>query len=261
MSIPKIIHYCWFGGGALPEKDQKCIESWKKYCPDYEIREWNESNYDITKNAYMHQAYEAKKWGFVPDYARFDIIYQYGGIYLDTDVEIIRTLDPLLQQSAFMGFENDHAVNPGLIIAAEPEHELIHELMNLYSNRNFRKQDGTLDMIPSPKIVTDYLSTLGLEYTNQLQTIGNMNFFPTEYFCPKSYFSNQVNITSNTFTIHHFNASWKTPKEKQCHRIEEKLYNKLGEKRMKQLNKLFVWKALAALYTKGIWYCIKKVRK
>ena len=102
--IPKIIHYCWFGGAELPEKDRKCIESWKKFCPDYQIIEWNENNYDVTKNTYMYQAYQAKKWGFVPDYARLDIIYQHGGIYLDTDVELVKNLDSLLENDAFMGF-------------------------------------------------------------------------------------------------------------------------------------------------------------
>lgn len=261
MSIPKIIHYCWFGGGELPERDRECIESWKKYCPDYEIREWNETNYDVTGNPYMHQAYEAKKWGFVPDYARFDIIYQYGGIYLDTDVEVIKPLDPLLEQSAFMGFENEQAVNPGSIIGAVPKHELIHELMKVYADRSFRKQDGTLDLTPSPKIVTDYLSSLGLEYTNQFQTIRGMNLYPNDYFCPKSYTTNRMNITTNTFTIHHFNASWRTPKEKKWLQMEINLRNKLGEEKMERLTGSFVWRALAALYIKGIGHCIRKVFK
>ena len=120
--IPKIIHYCWFGGTEIPEADQKCMASWRKYCPDYTIMRWDESNYDYTKNQYMREAYEAKKWGFVPDFARLDIVYTYGGIYLDTDVEIIRNIDDLLVNSAYMGFESGGAaVNPGLGFGAEKD--------------------------------------------------------------------------------------------------------------------------------------------
>ena len=118
--IPKVIHYCWFGGNPLPESAKKCIDSWKKYCPDYEIVEWNENNFDISKNQYCREAYEAGKWAFVSDFARFDIIYKYGGVYFDTDVEVIKPIDSLIEQGAFMGVERNKPINvaPGLGIAA-----------------------------------------------------------------------------------------------------------------------------------------------
>ena len=133
--IPKKIHYCWFGNNPLPEKDRKCIESWKKYCPNYEIIRHDENNYDISKNKYMKQAYESKKWGFVPDYARLDIIYNEGGIYLDTDVELTKNLDELLKYDAYMGFEDDIHVSPGLGFGAIKHHEGIKKLyVKPYSN-------------------------------------------------------------------------------------------------------------------------------
>ena len=127
--IPKIIHYCWFGGNEIPENDKKCIESWKKYCPDYKIIRWDESNYDYKKNSYMREAYEAKKWGFVPDYARLDIIYNYGGIYLDTDVELLKSLDEILDCEGFFGFESENLVNLGLGFGAVKGNEIIRDMM------------------------------------------------------------------------------------------------------------------------------------
>ena len=154
--IPKIIHYCWFGGNPLPELAQKCIASWKKYCPDYEIIEWNEANYDVSKCAYMKEAYQAKKWGFVPDYARFDIIHNHGGIYLDTDVEIIRSLDGLLENRAFMGFESENYVNPGLIIGGEAGSGEMECIMRWYETHHFMKESGEIDLTASPAIVTKW---------------------------------------------------------------------------------------------------------
>ena len=128
--IPKIIHYCWFGGNEIPEHDKKCIESWKKYCPDYKIIRWDESNYDYKKNSYMREAYEAKKWGFVPDYARLDIVYEHGGIYLDTDVELVKNIDELLEHKAYMGFEvGGEFVSPGLGFGAEKNFPLFKKMM------------------------------------------------------------------------------------------------------------------------------------
>ena len=157
MPIPKIIHYCWVGGKPKPQSVLYCIESWKRCCPDYEIREWNESNYDFTKNEYMRQAYEAKKWGFVPDYARLDIIYEYGGIYLDTDVEMLRSPDELLGQDGFMGFENtgdgEYFVNCGHGFGAVPHHEVIRKARDLYNVLSFLNEDGT------PNLFTSFYNT------------------------------------------------------------------------------------------------------
>lgn len=212
--IPKVIHYCWFGGNPIPEKDKRYIESWKNMCPDYEIVQWDESNYDITKNRYMKEAYEAKKWGFVPDFARLDIIYENGGIYLDTDVELIKNLDDLLDNKGFMGFEDGKNVNPGSCIAAEKNHPTIKKLMDIYKDLSFLNQDGTYNTTPSPVMNTDFLLEHGLKQNDQKQIVADLTIYPTEYFCPKDFFTEKINVTNSTYSIHWFNASWHTPREK-----------------------------------------------
>ena len=239
--IPKIIHYCWFGGKEIPEKDRKCIESWKKYCPDFQIIQWNEENYDITKNAYMYQAYQAKKWGFVPDYARLDIIYNHGGIYLDTDVELIKSLDDILSNRAVMGFEDGRSVNPGLIIAAEAKHETIFELMDIYKGRDFIKPDGSMDTTPSPIMNTERLVKKGLCQNNMKQEVAGITIYPKAVFCPRDYHSGKMKITDNTISIHWFNASWKTPHQKRMLKVRriigDKLYFKLVDVKNKIIRK------------------------
>ncbi len=217
--IPKKIHYCWIGGNPLPDSAKKCIASWKKYCSDYEIIEWNENNYDFTKNQYMREAFEAKKWGFVPDYARLDIIYTYGGIYLDTDVEIIRPFDTLLSNHSFAGFETNEHINFGLGFAAEAGNPVIKKLLDSYDDLRFVNDDGTFNMIPSPQLNTLTLDELGLKRTGEKQVIQNcFTIYPTDYFCPKSFDDGVIRKTKNTYSIHHFDATWYTDdqqKEKQ----------------------------------------------
>lgn len=229
--IPKKIHYCWFGGNPLPEKDQKCINSWRKFCPDYEIIQWDESNYDVTKNAYMKEAYDAKKWGFVPDYARLDIIFNEGGIYLDTDVELVKNLDALLENKAFMGFEDGEHVSPGLCTAAVQHHPTIGKLMEIYSGRRFKLEDGTLDLTPSPIMNTDMLVQMGLQKNNQKQVVAGVTIFPKDYFCPKDYKTGKLTVTDNTYGIHWFNASWQSPHRRKMMKVRriigDNLYFKL----------------------------------
>ena len=184
--IPKVFHYCWFGGNELTESVKKCIQSWKKYCPDYQIIRWDESNYDYTKNKYMIEAYQQKKWGFVSDYARLDILYNYGGIYLDTDVEIIRSFDDLLEYKAFMGFENNY-VALGLGFGARKHVEEIKEMRDEYENLSFILPDGSLNMRPVPRYTTEYLEARGLVANGTRQTINGIEIFPTEYFCPERF--------------------------------------------------------------------------
>ena len=260
MSIPKIIHYCWFGGNPLPEDAKRYIESWKKFCPNYQIIEWNESNYDINKNQYAREAYEEKKWAFVSDYARFDIIYQYGGIYLDTDVEMIKNFDELLNQEAFMGFEDGLKVAPGLVMAATPQNSSIKSMMeNVYSTRHFKRCDGTLDLTAIPKLVTEYLVNKGLICNNSVQLIDGIQIYPKDYFSPKDYLTGQVEITHNTYSIHQFSASWQTNKQKKWQSIERTIANKIGEARIKKLRSTFVWRGIGVVYTRGIVYCIKRI--
>lgn len=223
-NIPKKIHYCWFGGSPLPEKVKHCIESWGKYCPDYEIVRWDESNYDVTKNDYMSEAYEAKKWGFVPDYARLDIIYNSGGIYLDTDVELVRCLDDLLENEAFMGFEDGKHVSPGLIIASVPKNPVILELMNeIYGDRHFRLPDGSLDTTPSPQMNTQLLTYWGLKPDDCLQTVRGITIYPTEYFCPRDFTTGKLTLSSKTYSIHWFDNSWGNPEDQLMQQLRYKV--------------------------------------
>ena len=207
--IPKKIHYCWVGGNPLPESAKKCIRSWKKYCPDYEIIEWNESNYDFSAVPYMKEAFDAGKWGFVPDYARLDIIYRYGGIYLDTDVEIVRSFDSLLSLRGFAGFEDNQNVALGLGFGAEPGNPVIRALMDSYRELHFCGSDGTLNLTPSPQLNTETLvKEFGLIRNGEYRVLEDFTIFPPEYFCPKSFKDGIVRKTKNTYSIHHYDASW-----------------------------------------------------
>ena len=217
LMIPKIIHYCWFGNAEKPVSVLKCIESWKKYCPDYEIIEWNESNYDVTKNRYMREAYEEKRWGFVSDYARLDIIYNYGGIYLDTDVELIKSLDNLLIYDSYFGFEqsdNAFLVNTGSGFGAVKNNPFVQGLRDSYNELSFRLEDGTLLLTPCPIINTEYFMCYGFNCDNTYQCLSNNAVFPTDFFSPLSWKNKKGKTTENTISIHHYTTSWLTNKEK-----------------------------------------------
>lgn len=213
MSIPKIIHYCWFGGNELPATAQKCIGSWKKHCPDYEIKEWNESNFDISCNTYVKQAYEAKKYAFVSDYVRLFVLYNYGGVYMDTDVEVLKPLDKFLENEAFSGFETPKSVPTG-IMACVQQHAFFKLLLSYYDGRPFIKNDGLYDLTTNVTTITEYCVQSGLNLNNTLQTVNGVTFYPQSYFCPKDYNTGKVCITPDTYTIHHFSGSWISRSEK-----------------------------------------------
>ena len=210
--IPKKIHYCWVGGNPLPTSVKKCIASWKKYCPDYEIIEWNENNYDFTKNQYMKDAYEAKKWGFVPDYARVDIIYHHGGIYLDTDVQVIKNFDSLLDCKSFFGFEDDgnnkFYINLGHGFAGEKGNPLLKNIMDSYQALSFYNPDGSQNLTPSPILNSTVLEKYGFVMDNHYQSINDNIIYPGDYFDPKSFITGLLHLTKNTYSIHHYDASW-----------------------------------------------------
>lgn len=206
--IPKVIHYCWFGGNPIPDKYKKWMESWHKYCPDYEIVEWNESNYDVTKNAYMHEAYQCKKWGFVPDYARLDIIYNHGGIYMDTDVELVQNLDDLLYQDAYFGFEREENVNLGLGFGAVAKSDILLQMKEYYENHHFIKENGEMDLTASPVIQTEILQKKGLRLDGEYQRFGNVSIYPEKVLSGKCPYTRRVRLTPYTRSIHHFEATW-----------------------------------------------------
>lgn len=206
--IPKKIHYCWFGRGEMSELVIKCIDSWKKYLTDYEIILWNEDNFDVNINNYVKQAYEAKKYAFVSDFARFYILYNEGGVYMDVDVEVLKPIDIFLKQKAFMGFESDEGVNPGLTIGCEKGNNIIREIMDSYLNKEFIYTDGTYNYTTIVKYTTDILLKYGLVLDDSLQNINGVTIYPKTYFCPLTWGSNKIDFTDNTYTIHHFAASW-----------------------------------------------------
>lgn len=206
--IPNKIHYCWFGYNKKPKLIQKCIDSWKKHLPDWEIVEWNESNYDVGKNAYIQEAYRQKKWAFVVDFARFDILNSQGGIFLDTDVELLKPIpDSFLAYEAFSGFESEGRIAPGLIYASIPGQAMLSPIMEAYQNRKFgEKINGRVENIVD--IVTGVLKQHGLKENNTFQVINGVAVFPKEYFCCFNHEIQAFETTENTVSVHHYFASW-----------------------------------------------------
>lgn len=211
--IPKIIHYCWFGRNPLPPLAQKCIASWKRYLPDYEIKEWNEDNFDVNALAYTKEAYEAKKYAFVSDVARLHAMVTYGGIYMDTDVEVLRSLDCFLENDAFSGFEDDTRISTG-IMACKAGFHLFKEFLEEYSNVHFKLDDGSFDITTNVSRITRKCTEKGFIPNNKAQIIDGFKLFPKDYFCPKSPLTLITTLTENTYTIHHFDGSWLTEKDK-----------------------------------------------
>lgn len=237
--IPKIIHYCWFGGNPLPELAIKCIESWKKYLPDYEIKEWNESNFDVNMIPYTAEAYRLKKYAFVSDYARFYVLYRYGGLYFDTDVEVIRNMDDIIARGPFMGMEAgnlniyhgpkkrvideaceevgigskddsvlDFCVNPGLGLGVTPGLEFYKDMLDSYAKKHFVTWLGTT----TETVVTATTKLLNRRRTDNLGEgifkNGEVYLYAPVYFCPQNYFTGELSITERTVSIHHYMATW-----------------------------------------------------
>lgn len=216
--IPKIIHYCWFGRKPLPDLAIKCINSWKKFLPDYEIKEWNEDNFNVNMIPYTKEAYAAKKYAFVSDYARFWILYKYGGIYFDTDVEVIKNIDDIILKGPFMGLENNSDnqkianVAPGLGLGVNSGLSIYKKILNLYESSSFLNNNGSLNLKTVVEYTTELLTSYGLEEKDEIQFIEGIWIYPKEYFCPIDYKTKKYIETKNTRTIHHFAASW-LPKE------------------------------------------------
>lgn len=210
--IPRKIHYCWFGRNPLPEDAKKCIKSWKKYLPNYEIIEWNEDNFDVNSIPYTRQAYEAKKYAFVSDYARFKILYVHGGIYFDTDVELIKSPDDIIARGPFMGIEKSLAtsqgegmigVNAGLGLGAEAGMPIFKSILDFYNGRQFIGETGTV-----VTIVTQIFMLHGLRNENDMQLVEGVRIYPDEYFCPMDSTTGLLTITPSTVSIHHYSCSW-----------------------------------------------------
>ena len=264
--IPKVINYCWFGGNPLPKSAQMCIASWRKHLPDYEIKEWNESNFDVNIIPYTAEAYKAKKYAFVSDYARFWILYKYGGLYFDTDVEVIKNMDDIIAKGPFMGCENEAkagampaqlgvapglglgvnpglglGVNPGLGLGVNPGLGLYGEILDIYKDKHYILPDGTYSRETVVTITTDLLCKYGLKNISDIQEVAGVLIYPKEYFCPKDYATGRLELTANSASIHHYDASWLP----WYVLMEHKLCYQLHLPCKDVLNKLF--------YTKSFW--------
>lgn len=211
--IPKIIHYCWFGRNPLPESVQKCISSWHEFFPDYEIKEWNEDNFNINIIPYTQEAYDAKKYAFVSDYARLWILYHEGGIYFDTDVEVIKSFDDILSRGAFMGCEIDGgkdkiAVAMGLGVAIDAGNEFYQAVLEKYTDKHFKKEDGQIDIVGIVPIVTNVLISRGLKDVLGIQQLDGITIYPSAYFNPLNDLTGQLKITPETHSIHWYSKTW-----------------------------------------------------
>lgn len=229
--IPKVIHYCWFGHKPIPEEYKNYISTWYRYNPDYQIKLWTEDNYDINASKYMQWAYKNKKWAFVSDYARLDLIYKFGGFYFDTDVEMIRNIDELRKFHAIVGFESTQIVATGLGCGCEKENHIIGDMLRIYDEIN---TDRKFDLTPCTVYQTNYLKNIGLRSDNSFQLLadGQIAIFPSEFLCGKRLYTRQLEITDHTFSIHHYRGAWgvKDSKELERHKANGKRINGFVEK-------------------------------
>ncbi|MDR1565629.1 MAG: glycosyl transferase [Oscillospiraceae bacterium] len=223
--IPKKIHYCWFGGKPLPKSAQKCINSWARLMPDYEIIQWNESNFDTAMIPYIKDAYAAKNYAYVSDFARFYILYEQGGVYFDTDVELLRSLEGILAKGGFMACELDGgtpsgiAVAPGLGIASEPHSPIYKEIMDLYGGLSFLAPDGSLNNMAVVGNTTNTLKQHGLKDIKGIQEVEGITVYPAEYFNPLEDSTGILRKTANTYAIHWYSKTWIEPKRRLRSRI------------------------------------------
>ena len=234
--IYKTIHYCWFGRNPKTALIKKCMQSWKKFCPDYEIIEWNEDNFDINCCDYVREAYEAKKWAFVSDYCRFYVLYHKGGIYLDTDVELIKPIDSL--GGAFVGFENADHVASGLIRGAESGDIICMEMLKSYHDDHFKNNDGTLNLMTVCARETEIMAKHGLKRNDQYQIVENTAVYPSEYFNPTDNNTGKVTITPNTISIHHYAASWVSKNNQIRGKIAKWFYKTFGIEKANKIRKI-----------------------
>ena len=212
--IPKRIHYCWFGRGEKPDSVKKCIASWRKFCPDFEIVEWNEENCEYLAVPFMAEAYQEKKYAFVSDVMRLLVLEQYGGVYFDTDVEVVRDITPLLGDEGFIGFENDQYVASGLTVASVAHHPVIQAMIEEYKTLHFVRPDGSITPVGCPRLNTAVLERFGLIRNGQEQIVSGIHVYPADYFNPLDSATGKLTKTANTYSIHWYSMSW-MPKPKR----------------------------------------------
>ena len=224
--IPKRIHYCWFGRNPKPKLAEKCIAGWKKYCPDYEIIEWNEDNFDVKKYPYAEYCIENQKYAFLSDFVRLVVVSEFGGLYFDTDVEVIKQPDDLLNHQAFYGFENDEYVASGLGFGAEKNHITVCKMLEEYDE--LKKEDGTYLIKTCPALNTEALEKLGLKKNGTEQEIEGAHIFPVDYFNPYDDPTGKLNITRNTYSIHWYAKSWMSKRKILRSKLTRPLHRLFG---------------------------------
>lgn len=232
--IPKIIHYCWFGGNSLPSDVLKCIKTWEKYCPDYEIKRWDESNFDVNSHPFIKAAYESKAWAFVSDYARLKVVYENGGIYLDTDVELLKNLDFLLKNQCYIGIQQPELLcSTGLGFGAEKLSPVVHKMLECYDTILFSEQEKA--SFACPWLNDKVIRSFGTISNDEVTYLKEVTVYPPCYFDPLSTGNTKNLFCDKTVSIHHYAATW----TKKRTRLKRKLIRLFGEKRYYNLKKLF----------------------
>ncbi|MDE5745026.1 MAG: glycosyl transferase [Paramuribaculum sp.] len=219
--IPRIIHYCWFGRKPLPKLARKCIRSWHKYLPGWEIKEWNEDNFNVTQIPFTAEAYNAGKYAFVSDYARFAILAEHGGVYLDTDVELIKPWESLIAKAPFAGSEQTGLINPGLGFAMPRGNEFCRAMSETYRSVHFVNPDGSYNLKTICDYSTEYFAERGYKSDNKETVIDSITIYPPQVLSPKSQINGELNITEETYAIHHYAGSWLTPYERFKLRVKD----------------------------------------
>ena len=224
--IPKTIHYCWLGGAPLPGLALKCIESWKKFCPDYRIVLWDENNLDLSSDRYVRYQFAAKNWALTTDFLRFKILYDHGGVYFDTDVELIKPIDELLKKHAFIGIDSVGFVNPGSGLGSEKDFPLWKVLLDQYNAYDFSVDPSP----PAFSVLKKFTKSLGYSSTDRILTIKDLTIYPADYFSPINLTTRKLKITDNTYSIHHYLGSWVSDEHKRWTELRVRFIKYFGEK-------------------------------
>ena len=240
-NIPKIIHYCWFGNKEKPLIVKKCLNSWKNKLSEYEIKEWNEKNFDINSNQFVKQAYEAGKFAFVSDYVRVYALYNYGGIYMDTDVEVYKLFsEEILKNESFWGFEEKNYIATSTI-GAKKDNSLIKSFLESYDDKNFIKNNGEFDTLTNVAIVTEMIKGLGVNLDGSYQEVkGVATIYPQEYFSPYDYINCYSKKTKTTYTEHHFYKSWLPFKERAKGNCKKVIAKIIGGYRVAKIREMII---------------------
>ena len=234
--IPKIIHYCWFGRSEKSQFVKKCIDSWKRYCPDFEIIEWNEDNFDLDYNDYVRYCYNNRKWAFLSDFVRLAVVAERGGLYFDTDVELVKSPEEVLQYEAFYGFENDEYVNSGQGFGAVSGHSTVIRMRDEYASLT-PDENGDYPLIGCPRINTQILADMGLKRDGTRQNVAGAEIFPEDYFNPYDDPTGRLNKTQNTISIHWYAKSWMSKKVILRSKITKPLHRLFGVDVLKRLRR------------------------